>query len=403
MNTVDFTKTYYIDRRGSHSRKWDGEHLKFSRTDLLPLWVADMDFMPPQCIQEAICNYVKANPLGYTMINPDYIEAVMSWYKRRHNCSLEQEWLTSAPNVITGIMWCIGTFTKPNDAIAVLSPVYGAFDTSASDAQRQIIAIPMNRTEDNRYTVDYDAFKRAISEYDVKLFIHCNPHNPVGHVWTEQEMARLFSICQRHNVLIISDEIHQDLITGQNPFTSALTVSNGAYADNMIAMSSLSKSFNIASLHHAEVIIPNERLRSQFNAYKAHVYHTDSDVIAEVAITAAYTYPEAEAWLTDVLAVIRENYEYLCRELRTALPHIRISPMDGTYLAWIDFGAYVKAEDMHDLFENKCCIALSFGEWFGGEDYATFVRLNLATSLENIQIATTSMIEHIQPDSLQTT
>ena len=397
MNTVDFTKTYYIDRRGSHSRKWDGEHLKFSCTDLLPLWVADMDFMPPQCIQEAICNYVKANPLGYTMTNPDYIEAVMSWYKRRHHCTLQKEWLTSAPNVITCIMWCIGAFTKTNDAIAVLSPVYGAFDTSASSAQRHIIAVQMKRSEDNRYTVDYEAFETAITEHDVKLFIHCNPHNPVSHVWSEQEMAQLFSICEQHNVLITSDEIHQDLITGPTAFTSALTVNNGAYADSMIAMSSLSKSFNMASLHHAEVIIPNERLRSQFNAYKAHVYHTDSDVIAEAAITAAYTHPEAETWLTDVLAVIRENYEYLCQELRTALPHIRISPMDGTYLAWIDFGAYVKAENMHDLFENKCHIAPSFGEWFGGENYATFVRLNLATSLENIKTATHNMIKHIHP------
>ena len=321
----------------------------------------------------------------------------MSWYKRRHNCSLAQEWLTSAPNVITGIMWCIGAFTKANDAIAVLSPVYGAFDTSASDARRQIIAVPMNRTEDNRYTVDYDAFKRAISEHDVKLFIHCNPHNPVGHVWSEAEMDQLFNICKQHNVLIISDEIHQDLISGPTAFTSALTVNNGAYTDNMIAMSSLSKSFNMASLHHAEVIIPNERLQSQFNAYKAHVYHTDSDVIAEAATTTAYTHPEAEAWLTDVLAVIRENYEYLCRELRMALPQIRISPMDGTYLAWIDFGAYVKSEDMHDLFENKCHIAPSFGEWFGGENYATFVRLNLATSLENIMTATHNIIKYIHP------
>ena len=395
MNTAEFTSKYYIDRRGSHSRKWDGEHLKFSRTDLLPLWVADMDFMPPQCIQEAICNYVKANPLGYTMTNPNYIEAVISWYKRRHNFTIISDWLTSAPNVITGIMWCIGAFTKAKDAIAVLSPVYGAFDASASDAQRQIIAVPMKRSEDNRYTVNYDAFERVITEHDVKLFIHCNPHNPVGHVWTEEEMDRLFSICQQHNVLIISDEIHQDLITGPTPFTSALTVANGSYADTIIAMSSLSKSFNMASLHHAEIIIPNEKLRSQFNAYKAHVYHTDSDVIAETAITAAYTKPEAETWLTDILAVIRENYEYLCRELCIALPHIRISPMDGTCLAWIDFSAYLKPEEMHDFFENKCGIAPSFGEWFGGKNYATFVRLNLATSLENIKTATHSIIRNI--------
>lgn len=127
------------------------------------------------------------------------------------------------------------------------------------------------------------------------------------------------------------------------------------------------------------------------------MYHTDSDVIAETAITVAYTHPEAETWLTDVLAVIRENYEYLCRELCTALPQIRISPMDGTYLAWIDFGAYVKTEDMHDVFEHQCRIAPSFGEWFGGESYATFVRLNLATSLTNIKVATHSIIEHIQP------
>lgn len=395
MNTAEFTNKYYIDRRGSHSRKWDGEHLKFSRTDLLPLWVADMDFMPPQCIQEAICNYVKANPLGYTMTNPNYIEAVISWYKRRHNFTIISDWLTSAPNVITGIMWCIGAFTKAKDAIAVLSPVYGAFDASASDAQRLIIAVPMKRSEDNRYTVNYDAFERVITEHDVKLFIHCNPHNPVGHVWTEEEMDRLFSICQQHNVLIISDEIHQDLITGPTPFTSALTVANGSYADTIISMSSLSKSFNMASLHHAEIIIPNEKLRSQFNAYKAHVYHTDSDVIAETAITAAYTKPEAETWLTDILAVIRENYEYLCRELCIALPHIRISPMDGTYLAWIDFSAYLKPEEMHDFFENKCGIAPSFGEWFGGKNYATFVRLNLATSLENIKTATHSIIRNI--------
>ena len=397
MNTIDFTETYYIDRRGSHSRKWDGEHLKFSRTDLLPLWVADMDFMTPQCIQEAICNYVKANPLGYTMTNPDYISAVMNWHKRRHNCNLEQDWLTSAPNVITGIMWCIGAFTKTNDAIAVLSPVYGAFDTSASDAQRQIIAIPMKRSDDNRYTVDYEAFETAITKHDVKLFIHCNPHNPVGHVWTEEEMNRLFSICKQYNVLIISDEIHQDLITGSTPFTSALSVSNGGYIEHIITLSSVSKSFNMASLHQAEVMIPNETLRHQYNAYKAQVYHTDADVIAETAIAAAYTHPEAEAWLTDVLAVIRENYDYLCNELLSVLPELRISPMDGTYLAWIDFGAYVKAEDMHDLFENKCRIAPSFGEWFGGESYATFVRLNLATSPANIKIATNTIIQYIHP------
>lgn len=397
MNTIDFTETYYIDRRGSHSRKWDGEHLKFSRTDLLPLWVADMDFMPPQCIQEAICTYVKAQPLGYTMTNPNYLEAVIDWYKRRHNCILSKDWLTSAPNVITGIMWCIGAFTKPNDAIAVLSPIYGAFDSSARNARRQIIAVPMKRGEDHRYTVDYKAFEKAIVEYDVKLFIHCNPHNPVGHVWTEKEMDRLFNICKQHNVLIISDEIHQDLITGSTAFTSALTVVSGAYTDNIIAMSSLSKSFNMASLHHAEVIIPNEKLRGHYNAYKAQVYHTDSDVIAETAITVAYTHPEAEAWLTDVLAIIRENYAYLCRELCTALPQIRISPMDGTYLAWIDFGAYVKAEDMHDLFENKCRIAPSFGEWFGGKNYTTFVRLNLATSLENIKTATHNIIKYVLP------
>ena len=397
MNTTDFTKTYYINRRGTHSRKWDGEHLKFSRTDLLPLWVADMDFMTPPCLQEAIANYVKTTPLGYTMTNPKYLEAVIDWYKRRHNCILSKDWLTSAPNVITGIMWSIGAFTKTNDTITVLSPVYGAFDTSASDAQRHIVPIAMRRTTDNRYTVDYDAFESTIIQQDVKLFIHCNPHNPIGHVWTEEEMTQLFSICKRYDVLIISDEIHQDLITGSTPFTSTLSVSNGHYADHMITMSSVSKSFNMASLHHAEVIIPNDELRSQYNTYKALVYHTDSDVIAEAAITVAYTHPEAKTWLNAALTVIRENYEYLCRELLSALPKLRISPMDGTYLAWIDFGAYVMADDMHDVFENQCRIAPSFGEWFGGESYATFVRLNLATSLTNIKVATHSIIEHIQP------
>ena len=255
----------------------------------------------------------------------------------------------------------------------------------------------MKRSDDNRYTVDYEAFETAITKHDVKLFIHCNPHNPVGHVWTENEMDRLFSICERHKVLIISDEIYQDLISFPTLFTPTLSVCNGVYKDNIIAMSSVSKSFNMASLHQAEVIIPNEALRNQYTAYKAQVYHTDADVIAETAIAAAYTHSEAEAWLTDVLAVIRENYDYLCNELLSVLPELRISPMDGTYLAWIDFGAYVKTEDMHDVFEHQCRIAPSFGEWFGGESYATFVRLNLATSLANIKIATNTIIQYIHP------
>ena len=160
-------------------------------------------------------------------------------------------------------------------------------------------------------------------------------------------------------------------------------------------MSSLSKSFNIASLHHAEVIIPNEELRNHYNAFKALVYHTDSDVLAETAITAAYTHPEAEAWLMDLLNVVKENYDYMCNKLHATLPELRISPMDGTYLAWIDFSAYLKPEEMRDFFENKCGIAPSFGEWFGGESYATFVRLNLATSLENIKIATDAILQNI--------
>ena len=154
----------------------------------------------------------------------------------------------------------------------------------------------------------------------------------------------------------------------------------------------------MASLHHAEVIIPNEELRIQYNAFKGLVYHTDSDVIAETAITAAYTHPEAEKWLADLLAVVKENYEYMCSQLLHSLPELRISPMDGTYLAWIDFGAYVKAENMHNIFENQCGIAPSFGEWFGGKSYATFVRLNLATSLENIKIATNSILQHVPPN-----
>ena len=384
-----------LDRTHTKSLKYDFAVKRGKPADVLPFWVADMDFMPPRCIQEAICTYVKANTLGYTMTNPDYLKAVISWYKRRHRCIIDGSWLTSAPNVITGIMWCIAAFTKTNDAIAVLSPVYGAFDSSASDAKRQIIAVPMTHNEDNRYAVDYAAFEAAIVKHDVKLFIHCNPHNPVGHVWIEDEMDQLFSICKRHGVLIISDEIHQDLITGLTPFTSALTVSNGAYTDKLIAMSSLSKSFNMASLHHAEVIIPNEELRNHYNVFKSLVYHTDSDVLAEAAITAAYTHPEAEAWLTDLLNVVKENYDYMCNKLLATLPELRISPMDGTYLAWIDFSAYLKPEEMHDFFENKCGIAPSFGEWFGGGSYATFVRLNLATSLENIKIATDAILQNI--------
>ena len=375
MNTAEFTEKYYIDRRGSHSRKWDGEHLKFSRTDLLPLWVADMDFMPPQCIQEAICNYVKANPLGYTMTNPKYLEAVIDWYKRRHNCILSKDWLTSAPNVITGIMWCIGAFTKTNDAIAVLSPVYGAFDSSASDAKRQIIAVPMTRNEDNRYAVDYAAFEAAIVKHDVKLFIHCNPHNPVGRVWTEDELKRLGDICIKHNVLIVSDEIHADFVWKGHTHKVFADLGE-SYAEHCIVCTAPSKTFNIAGLQVSNIFIPNDSLRRRFIKEIDRAGYSQLNTMGIVGCEGAYKV--GAPWLDELKEYIQDNIQFTIDYVAKYMPKIRVYRPEGTYLMWLDCSQLpLSPKERDEWIINDAKLWLDTGSMFGvdGED---FERINVA-------------------------
>ena len=392
MGRYNFDKI--VDRKHTKSLKYDFAVQRGKPADVLPFWVADMDFEIPSELKQVLLDRVNHGIFGYTESDVEYFNILKEWFANRFNWNIDKKWLVKTPGVVFALAMAVRAFTKEGEGVLINQPVYYPFSMVIDDNDRRLINVPLVKG-DEKYTIDFEGIERAIIEENVTLFLLCNPHNPVGHVWTLEEMDRLFSICQQHKVLIISDEIHQDLITGLTPFTSALTVSNGAYTDKLIAMSSLSKSFNIASLHHAEVIIPNEELRNHYNAFKALVYHTDSDVLAEAASTAAYTHPEAEAWLMDLLNVVKENYDYMCNKLHATLPELRISPMDGTYLAWIDFSAYLKPEEMHDFFENKCGIAPSFGEWFGGESYATFVRLNLATSLENIKIATTAILQNI--------
>ena len=375
MNTAEFTEKYYIDRQGSHSRKWDGEHLKFNRTDLLPLWVADMDFMPPRCIQEAICNYVKANPLGYTMTNPNYIEAVISWYKRRHNCTIISDWLTNAPNVITAIMWCIAAFTKTNDAIAVLSPVYGAFDSSASDAKRQIIAVPMTRNEDNRYAIDYSAFEAAIVKHDVKLFIHCNPHNPVGRVWTEDELKRLGDICIKHNVLIVSDEIHADFVWKGHTHKVFADLGE-SYAEHCIVCTAPSKTFNIAGLQVSNIFIPNDSLRRRFIKEIDRAGYSQLNTMGIVGCEGAYKV--GASWLDELKEYIQDNIQFTIDYVAKYMPKIRVYRPEGTYLMWLDCSQLpLSPKERDEWIINDAKLWLDTGSMFGvdGED---FERINVA-------------------------
>ena len=375
MNTAEFTEKYYINRRGSHSRKWDGQQLKFNRTDLLPLWVADMDFMPPQCIQEAICNYVKANPLGYTMTNPDYLKAVISWYKRRHRCIIDGSWLTSAPNVITGIMWCIAAFTKTNDAIAVLTPVYGAFDASASDAKRPIIAIPMNRNEDNHYAVDYAAFEAAIVKHDVKLFIHCNPHNPVGRVWTEDELKRLGDICIKHNVLIVSDEIHADFVWEGHTHKVFADLGE-SYAEHCIVCTAPSKTFNIAGLQVSNIFIPNDSLRRRFIKEIDRAGYSQLNTMGIVGCEGAYKV--GAPWLDELKEYIQDNIQFTIDYVAKYMPKIRVYRPEGTYLMWLDCSQLpLSPKERDEWIINDAKLWLDTGSMFGvdGED---FERINVA-------------------------
>lgn len=380
----------YIDRKNTDSVKWDGLESEFGEKDLLAMWVADMDFACPDCVVEALKNYVNA-PLGYYKPPKTYFDAVVSWEKEHHGYEINPEWICVTPGVVPAIYWAVRVFSAPGDGVMVSTPVYYPFMRAVEHCEgRRLVKNELKRTG-QAYEIDYEGFEEDIIRNNVKLYILCNPHNPVGRVWKEEELKRLLDLCKKHHVMVISDEIHQDIVNpklGRRKVTAATV---GDYDDMLITMAAASKTFNIAAVQNSFVIIPDEEMRGKFRQFMEDMSLGNGSAFGYVAAQAALC--GGGEWLKEVIDTIYGNYEYVRERFAKECPKVGISDLEGTYLMWMDFSAYFDTEaELKDFLQKQCGIAVDYGSWFGGKGYETFARVNLATSRENVETACGRMI-----------
>ncbi|WP_342513350.1 MalY/PatB family protein [Sporosarcina sp. FSL K6-1522] len=380
----DFNKV--INRHNTSSVKWDATEELFGEKDLLPLWVADMDFKVPDEVIQAIQSQAEHGIFGYTVRMEGYYDAVISWMKRRHNWLVEKEWICSSPGVVPALSLIVQAFSEPGDKIIVQPPVYYPFMKSIESHNRQVVFNPLLYTGD-RYEMD---FEDLISKIDssVKMLFLCNPHNPGGRVWTKEELKRLGDICLEHNILVVSDEIHSDLVFNPNVYTPFAAISE-EFADNSIICTAPSKTFNLAGLQASNIMISNKSLREAFVAETEKYFLGMTNTFGVAATEAAYNF--GEQWLEECLDHIYENLQFITEYFETHLPALKVRPLESTYLAWIDCRELgFTAEELEKLFLAQAKVALNQGYVFGpgGEG---FVRMNLACPRAIVERAVTQM------------
>jgi len=321
-------------------------------------------------------------------VSDEYYNSVINWLKEKHNYEIKKEWLRFTNGVVTAIYCFVNIFTKVDDAILILTPVYYPFHNAVKDNNRKLITCDLKNT-DGYFTIDYDEVEKKIVENKVKLFIQCSPHNPAGRVWKEEELARILEICKKHNVLVISDEIHQDItMKGYKHIPSAI-VANGKYADNLITVSAASKTFNLAGLIHSNIIISNAELRKKYDEEIKKINQTEISILGMLATQVAYE--KGSEWLENVKEIIEDNFNYLKTELNKHIPEITITNLEGTYLVFLDLRKIIPIDKVKEFIQDKCNLAIDFGEWFG-TSFKGFIRINLATDPEIVKKAVENII-----------
>ena len=404
MNLVKYT-----DRKNTDCAKWDGLENSFSRNDLMAMWVADMDFCVPECVSNALKKYVDMGAFGYYVPPAAYYDSFIEWERRYHGYEVRREWIRFAPGVVPAFNWLVQILAGKGEAVAVMPPVYYPFMKAVENNGRKLVMCPLLLTDDG-YIMDYEGFEAAIVREDVKLFIFCSPHNPVGRVWKKEEIIRMLEICRKHHVYVLSDEIHHDIIMSGNRHVPAATAGSGEYDSILVTLTAATKTFNLAAVQNSIVIIPDEKIRKKWDDFTDGIRMTGGNAFGYVAVRAAYE--DGRPWLNELLEIIEGNYRYLRGRLEEALPDVRVADLEGTYLMWIDLSAYmdkiiamaagVLSKDssagdeavtaMQHFMEDECGMAVDYGSWFGGKEYAGCIRVNLATRRENIEFAADRII-----------
>lgn len=373
-----------IDRVGTHSAKWDKmeDIYGVSPDGGLPMWVADMDFRPPDCVQAALQRMVDHGVYGYFGDDSDYLSAVRWWLDTRHGWAVEPEWIFTTHGLVNGTGMCIDTYTEPGDGVVLFTPVYHAFHRVIKAAGREVVELPLVLSDDGRYEMDFAAYDAQMTGSETMLVL-CSPHNPGGRVWTREELQGVADFAKRHDLVLVSDEIHHDLVMpGQTHVPMALV--DDGIRDRLVMMSATTKTFNIAGAHTGNVIIPDPALRARFAAKMAGMGMSPNSFGLHMA-TAAYS-PEGAAWVDELCAYLDGNRKIFDAAVN-AIPGLRSMPLEATYLAWVDFsGTGMSGEEFTRRVEQDARIAPNHGAPFGAGG-ADFLRFNLATPQARIEEA----------------
>ncbi|MEK5393312.1 MalY/PatB family protein [Margalitia sp. FSL K6-0131] len=362
-----------INRFNTSSVKWDEVDTIFNGENLLPMWVADMDFKVPEPVIEAIKQRAEHGIFGYTARNDSYYEAIINWMQRRHNWKVEKDWICHAPGVVPALGMIVRTFTKPGDKIIIQSPVYYPFTNVVEKNERVIVQNPL-KYEDGKYVMDFEDLESKI-DHDVKMIIISSPHNPVGRVWKKEELTQLGDICLKHNILVVSDEIHFDLILKGHSHTPFASISE-EFAQNSIICTAPSKTFNLAGLQTSNIIIPNKNIREKFTNTLESLFIGMTSTFGLVATESAYRY--GDEWLDQLLVYLQKNLEFLTDYINQNIPELKVIPTEGTYLVWIDCRELgLEAKELEHLMQKEARVALDEGYIFGKSGEG-FTRMNIA-------------------------
>ena len=380
-------------------KEWDQTHSSHGDERVLPLWVADMDFPAAPPIQAAIRKRAEHGVFGYASKGASYLSAVAGWMQRRHGFTVEPEWIVPTPGVVPGLHLCVRRFTKPGDKVLIQPPVYHPFAHAINNNQRIVAPNPLV-LENGGYYMDFEGLEQTCKDPAVKLAILCSPHNPVGRVWSRDELTRFAEICTQNEVLVISDEIHADLIMPGHEFVSYATL-DPELCKNLIVGTAPSKTFNLAGLQTANLLIANPELREGLRAEMAATGLYTMNPFGIVATEAAYN--EGEAWLDNVIGHIASNLDLLEAFVTEYIPVLRVIRPQGTYLAWVDCrGLGPDAQALNSLMMDKARIYLDRGDVFGSEGEG-FMRFNVACSRALLEEALTRVRHEVNQLNIRST
>ena len=368
----------FVNRRGTNSVKWDEE----KEDGIIPLWVADMDFLAAPAIRRAVEERAKHGVFGYAIVGDSYYAAITNWFKRRHNWAIERDWIIYTTGVIPAISATIHALAMPGEKVLIQTPVYNCFYSCIRNQGLRVLESPLKR-EGDTYVVDWDDFEAKCADKKTTLFLLCNPHNPAGRVWTKDELARMNEICMRHNVKVISDEIHCELIMPGYVFTPFATVNADCHR-NSVVFNSPTKNFNIAGLQIANIICADKewyrRIDRAINIFEV----CDVNPFGPLALEAAYN--ESEDWIDELMPYIADNYALLKDTFAKEVPSYEVLKLEGTYLAWVDIrksGLTANALTEKLLREGK--VQVNSGVIYSKNDGEGYIRINLACPRATLQ------------------